>query len=243
MNLLDQIKPADSTTNKIDVTVEEVIITEPEVVTEEATEEAIEEVVTVTSLDSGEVQTITVSELPDLAETAETANSANSDKSDNTIYDVQSYCYKYLMYSKEFTKLLYIDPNLTKKFITEIEVIHSQRDDQTNQDLIKYLNKNYSRMNFTMTIEVNDFPNRRPMTIVDSIHFKDDYVIVPKSYDIVIDSILNGLDHNFKRIKFLDILGTVRDIKPTNEFKIEYTNQDYCHTCKFFSVCDETKIK
>lgn len=231
MNLLDQIKPVDSTDDKIDVQVEEIQI-EQEIVQEQE--------VTVTSLDSGEVEVIsTVSEIPEISEIADLPELSPN----TTIYDVRSFCYKYLMYSKEFTKLYKLDPLMAKKFTNEVEWIHAKNDDRLNQDLINYLNKNYNRINFEMNIMVEDFPNRRPLTIKDSIHFRGDIAVVPSSYDAVIDSILNKLDHNFNYVQFLDVLGSSRDIKPTNEFKIDYTNQKYCPYCKFFSVCDETKIK
>ena len=225
MNLLDQIKPENNTTKKIETQIQEPIVSEIPEIPEQ-------KIVTVQSLDSGEVQ-----------EFQTTQPSQPTQISDYSIYNVESFCYKYLIYSKEFTTLYRMSQEHSKKFSTELESIIGNNNDKKNKEIIEYLDRTYSKINFTMDVIIQDEIDKKNITIKDGLHFDDKTVIVPESYNFVIDSILQGIEHSFNRIQFANIIRTSRSIQPANEFKILYTNQQYCHACKFFSVCDETKIK
>ena len=235
MNLLDQIKPIESSEtelyeviepiNKVDVVPEIAEIPEPQQVT-------------VTSLDSGEVESFDASHLEQITQPIQETQIPQK----NSIYEIQTFCYKYLMYSKEFIMLYNLDPKAANKFSTELELIYDHYENELNTSLRNYLLSNYQRIDFELDIPIQDMPNKSNITINDSIYFKDNIVIIPPSYDGVIDSILHEMNHHFDTIQLLDHTRSTRKILPTNDFKIYYTNQKHCHACKFFSVCDETKL-
>lgn len=232
MDLLNQVKPLVEA-KKIST----VVTTAPKVV--KAPEEILQTLepkkVTVTSLDSGEIEEFNTSPTPDNTSTQETQEAHN-------IYQIQTFCNRYLMYHKEFTSLSNMSQRHLTKFSSEIELITSRAKDATNEELLKYLDSKYGYISFEFDIDVQREMQIESITIKDKIHFEGDTVIVPLSYDGIIDSILGMIVHTYRRIQFIDS-AISRDIRVANPLKILFTNQQYCSTCKFFSVCDYKLIK
>ncbi len=231
MNLLSQIKPISNTKKITTTTIEPV---EP---LRSPTLPTLPTVECVTSLDSGEVTTINETTVNDI----DNIDNTEVNKLDNEyqIYDVQSGCYRYLIYDKEFAKISNKSKKYISKFSSYIELMYGQNSDNLNKRIRDYLDTKYDKLRFKLQVTIQTELNIENIIVDDYIHFEKDKIIIPPSYDTIIDYILNSLDKKFKVIELCNIQSQTRDIKPTNDLKILQINQTYCHNCKFFSICDE----
>jgi hypothetical protein len=156
--------------------------------------------------------------------------------------DLYPLCFKYIIYLKEYKKTKEISNTAVKKYSSQLENIYFENKNDLNNQLIDYLNFKYDKIAFEIEIEIETDWNKEIIVLSDHIHFENNYVIIPPSYNNIIDFVIRDLPE-FEHIKLCDIQESTRSVNPTGVFNILDTNKKYCHECPFFSICDEYKNK
>lgn len=161
--------------------------------------------------------------------------------SDYSIIDIYSNCFYHTLYSKQYENLEKLDKSATLKFIPEISILHRTQRIEKILKVQEILDKTYSKFEFEIKVTHEELSDKE-ITIKDYLHTDGENIIVPSEYNFIVDDILSEIEHTYQKVKFFDNVSSLRMILPSEGFKIDQENTNFCKFCEFHQICDSAKI-
>ncbi len=187
----------------------------------------------VTELDSGNI--INYTNKADKTDKTDKADKVDLTSS-NTIMNtgVYSYCYVYLEKFRGFNEIRKKSIEHAKKYTDYIKYIQYQNIEKTCEEEMDYYESKYKIVDVKFKIYYTADFGESDIIINDKLCVNDDTLVVPDLYDFIADDLANML-----KLKFIQIDDIKRLVRPTNKFKILFTNKLYCDNCLFKNSCYE----